>query len=135
MSDGLRKNIARARAMARDGSFDHAAQAYGLAAQLARRFELAGELAFCLRHQAQCLFDSDCAQAALAPAQESLDIYTRIEPDRGPNYAESARLVARIKDALGKSGEAQNLWTELREIYDIHGSETSVEECDIRLTA
>ena len=121
--------------MARDGSFDHAAQAYGLAAQLARRFELAGELAFCLRHPAQCLLDSDCVQAALAPAQESHDIYTRIEPDRGPNYAASARLVALIKDALGKSGEAQNLWTELREIYDIHGSETSVEECDIRLTA
>ena len=135
MTEGLRANIARARALSRDGCHDHAAQAYGVAAGIARRFELPGETAFCLRNAAQCLLDSGCAQAALSPALEALDIYSRVEPARGPNYAQSARLVAIIRDALGQGGEAQNLWTELRAIYDIHGSEASVEECEIRLTA
>ena len=134
MAEGLRANIAQARALARDGCHDHAARAYGVAAGIARRFELPGETAFCLRNAAQCLLEGGSAQAALAPAQESLDIYGVIDPARGANYVQSARLVAAIKDALGKAGEAHNLWAELREIYDIYGAEASVEECEIRLS-
>ena len=134
MTEGLRANIAKARALARDGCHDHAARAYGVAAGIARRFELPGETAFCLRNAAQCWLEGGSAQAALPPAQESLDIYGVIDPARGANYVQSARLVAVIKDALGKPGEAHNLWAELREIHGIYGAEASVEECEIRLS-
>ena len=134
MPERLRAIIADARALAESGNHAHAAERYYEAASNARHFELAGELAYCLHHGAQSSLENGHTDEALAAAEEAVGIYAKLEASRGLNFANSARLVALAKEALGEMDEAQSLWAELRGIYDIHGVKDGVAECDAHLT-
>lgn len=133
MSDRLRHIIAHARSAF--DTHDHAAAAerFHEAAEKARFLELAGELAYTLRHAAQSSLEINDPERALAAAEEAAAIYDRIEPMRGVSYANAARLVALAKERLGMGAEAAALWAEARTIFSIHGIKPSVDECDAHL--
>lgn len=133
MSERLRHIIAHARSAF--DTHDHAAAAerFHEAAEKARFLELAGELAYTLRHAAQSSLEIDDPQRALAAAEEAATIYDRIEPMRGVNYANVLRLVALAKEKLGMGAESVAHWAEARTIFHIHGIADGVTECDAHL--
>jgi len=131
----LRATLAKARAASEAGDAAEAAKCYGQAAETARLAGLPAELAFCLRHLAQALLETDRAQDALDAAMDASQIYDESEPVRGMNYANTARLIALAREGLGQTTEAQSSWVEARAIYEIHGVEEGVAECDAHLRA
>lgn len=133
MGERLRSIIADARALAESGDNVRAAARYSQAAQKARDYQLPGELAYCLHHEAEALLENGQAQDALSVAEEAMALYLGKDAARGLNFANSARLVALAKEALGQAVEVKSLWAELRSIYELHGIKDAVSECDAHL--
>lgn len=133
MAERLRHIIAHARSALDTKDHAMAAQRFHEAAEKARFLELAGELAYTLRHAALSSLEIGEHRRALIAAEEAVTIYDRIEPMRGVNYANAARLVALAKERLGMGAQAVAHWAEVRNIYHVHGIAAGVEECDAHL--
>ena len=135
MPERLRHIIAHARSAFDTKDHGTAAERFNLAAEKARFLGLAGELAYTLHHAALSLIELGDHHRALSAAEEAAAIYDRIEPMRGINYAQAARIVALAKERLGLSAEAVVHWAEARGIFHVYGVAASVEECDSYLAA
>ena len=134
MAERLRHIIAHARSAFDTQDHAVAAQRFHEAADHARYLELSGELAYTLRHAAQSSLEINDPHRALVAAEEAASIYDRIEPIRGVNYANAARLVALAQERLGMGAKAVAHWAEARSIFNIHGLSAGVEECDAHLS-
>lgn len=135
MPERLRHIIAHARSALDTQDHAVAARRFHEAAEKARFLELAGELAYTLRHAALASLEIGETQRALVAAQEAASIYDRLEPTRGVNYASAARLVALAMERLGMGERSAALWAEARHIFHIHGITAGVEECDLHLSS
>lgn len=133
MPERMRTVIASARSAAGEGNHAYAEKRYHEAAEMARGFGLEGELAFNLRHGAMASLERGDPVRAKAAAEEAAEIYDRLEPMRGANYANSIRLVALAIEGLGEGKRACDLWRDARAIYDLHGIAEGVAECDEHL--
>ena len=134
MPERLRAIFAHARALAGAGNLKDAAARYGDAVEKARAFQLSGELAFALRHQAECMIGMGEGKAAYESSLEAAAIYDRMEPQRGLNYANCARLVALSLEMVDRREEALAYWNAARDIFDLLGIAANVAECDAHLT-
>ena len=135
MPERLRHIIAHARAALDTQDHAAAAQRFHEAAEKARFLDLAGELAYTLRHAALASLEIGDTRRALLAAEEAASIYDRLEPTRGVNYANAARLVALAMERLGMGEKSAALWAEARHIYHIHGIAAGVDECDAHLSS
>ena len=133
MPERLRHIIAHARSAFETQDHHRAAERFHEAAEKARFLDLAGELAYTLRHAASSLLEIDETHRALDAAEEAASIYDRLETMRGVNYAHAVRLVALAKGRLGMEAQAVAHWAEARQIFNLHGMASSVEECDAHL--
>ncbi|MHA7818278.1 MAG: hypothetical protein ACX930_01385 [Erythrobacter sp.] len=131
----MRHIIAHARSALDTADHAAAAQRFHEAAEKARVLELAGELAYALRHAALASLEIGDTQRALIAAEEAASIYDRLESTRGVNYANAARLVALAMERLGMGEKSAALWAEARHIYHLHGIVAGVEECDAHLSS
>lgn len=115
LADALKElgNILRRPASSRDAAND----AYSRAATLYRELGLHLEEAWVKRHIGVNHEYADCLEEAERFYDESLSLFREHAADDDPNYANTVRYPAVIKERLGKNDEATSLWEEAHDRY------------------
>jgi tetratricopeptide (TPR) repeat protein len=116
-----------------DGKLDEAMAYYEEALELCR---LEGDqplLAHTMRHLGQVWMDAGDMEKAEGNLVGALDIYRRFPDASTLDVANAVRPVAILREKLGETEAAQELWTEAQALYTAAGVEAGVEEAAAHL--
>ncbi|MFL0356663.1 hypothetical protein ACI5KX_09280 [Erythrobacter sp. GH1-10] len=125
--------VDRAKRALKDADHFEAASLFHSAAVAAQQAGLANERAYALRHCAIAEIENANFEKALGDASEALGIYEASGGGGSLNAANTLRLVALAQEGVGEGDRSVENWQQARQIYEKHGIDEGVQECDAHL--